>query len=186
MSNISKEPEFWRFMEVNGPKEENSKNNYISWLRFVSDNFHSIDESLNKEMVEELCFKIRSSKYGRDIYIQDKDVSNIKSALNKYCKFIESTFSRGKCEEDSRGDSQNPSDNTKNITMKNLKYIIYREGDYYVSQCLNIEVASFGTSIDEALSNLKEAVELYLEDDKSLTHFHEVGEFMLGEFALRA
>ena len=49
--------------------------------------------------------------------------------------------------------------------MKNLKYIIYREGDYYVSQCLNIEVASFGTSNDEALSNLKEAVELYLEDD---------------------
>jgi predicted RNase H-like HicB family nuclease len=49
--------------------------------------------------------------------------------------------------------------------MKNLKYIIYREGDYYVSQCLNIEVASFGAGIDEALSNLKEAVELYLEND---------------------
>ena len=63
--------------------------------------------------------------------------------------------------------------------MKNLKYIIYREGNYYVSQCLTIEVASFGTSIDEALSNLKEAVELYLEDDKALTHFHEVGEFAL-------
>jgi predicted RNase H-like HicB family nuclease len=63
--------------------------------------------------------------------------------------------------------------------MKNLKYIIYREGDYYVSKCLNIEVASFGASIDEALSNLKEAVALYLEDDKSLTHFHEVGEFAL-------
>jgi predicted RNase H-like HicB family nuclease len=186
MSNISKEPEFWGFMEVNGPKTENSKNNYISWLRFVSDNFHSIDESLNKDMVEELCFKIRSSKDGRDIYKQDKDVSNIKSALNKYCKFIESTFNCGKGEEDDRGDSQNPSENAKNITMKNLKYIIYREGDYYVSQCLNIEVASFGTNIDEALSNLKEAVELYMEDDKSLTHFHEVGEFMLGEFALSA
>ena len=63
--------------------------------------------------------------------------------------------------------------------MKKLKYVIYREGDYYVSQCLNIEVASFGTSIDEALSNLKEAVELYLEDDKTLSHFHEVGEFVL-------
>jgi predicted RNase H-like HicB family nuclease len=49
--------------------------------------------------------------------------------------------------------------------MKNLKYIIYREGNYYVSQCLNIEVASFGTSIDEALSNLNEAVELYLENN---------------------
>jgi len=87
---------------------------------------------------------------------------------------------------DGREDSRNPSYNTKNITMKNLKYIIYREGDYYVSQCLNIEVASFGTSIDEALNNLKEAVELYLEDDQSLTNYHEVGEFMLGEFAIRA
>jgi putative restriction endonuclease len=92
MSNISKEPEFWRFMEVNGPKAEKSKNNYISWLRFFSDKFHRIDESLNKDMVEELCFKIRKSKNERDIYTRDKDVSNIKSALNKYCKFIESTF----------------------------------------------------------------------------------------------
>ncbi len=49
--------------------------------------------------------------------------------------------------------------------MKNLKYVIYREGDYYVSQCLNIEVASFGSTIDEALANLKEATELYLEDE---------------------
>lgn len=47
--------------------------------------------------------------------------------------------------------------------MKNLKYIIYREGDYYVSQCLNMEIASFGSTINEALANLKEAVELYLE-----------------------
>ncbi|SJM91722.1 conserved hypothetical protein [Crenothrix polyspora] len=70
--------------------------------------------------------------------------------------------------------------------MKNLKYVIYREGDYYVSQCLNIEVSSFGVTIDEALANLKEAVELYLEDNKALNHFHEVGDFMLGEFALHA
>ena len=70
--------------------------------------------------------------------------------------------------------------------MKNLKYVIYREGDYYVSQCLNIEVASFGSTIDEALANLKEAVELYFEDDKNGAVFHEVGEFMLGEFALHA
>lgn len=57
--------------------------------------------------------------------------------------------------------------------MKNLKYLIYRDGDYYVSQCLNIEVASFGSTIDEALANLKEAVELYLEDDNAASNFHE-------------
>jgi predicted RNase H-like HicB family nuclease len=63
--------------------------------------------------------------------------------------------------------------------MKNLKYIIYRECDYYVSQCLNIEVAIFGANIDEALSNLKEAVELNLGDDQSHINFHEVGEIAL-------
>jgi predicted RNase H-like HicB family nuclease len=67
--------------------------------------------------------------------------------------------------------------------MKNLKYVIYREGDYYVSQCLNVEVASFGSTIDEALANLKEATELYFEDKKALESFHEVSDFMVGEFA---
>lgn len=70
--------------------------------------------------------------------------------------------------------------------MKNLKYIIYREGDYYVSQCLNMEIASFGSTIDEALANLKEAVELYLEDEQAINNYHEVSEFMLGEFAIHA
>jgi len=67
--------------------------------------------------------------------------------------------------------------------MRNLKYLIYREGDYYVSQCLNIDVASFGSTIEEALTNLKEATELYLEDEKAAQNFHEVSEFMVGEFA---
>ena len=70
--------------------------------------------------------------------------------------------------------------------MKNLKYIIYREGNYYVSQCLNIEIASFGSTIDEALANLKEAVELYLEDEQAINNFHEVSEFIMGEFAVHA
>ena len=49
--------------------------------------------------------------------------------------------------------------------MKEISYIVYQEGKYYVAQCLNVEVSSFGEIIDEAISNLKEAVELYLEDE---------------------
>ena len=45
--------------------------------------------------------------------------------------------------------------------MKTIKYIIFKEGKYYVSQCLNVEVASFGDTIDEATLNLKEALDLY-------------------------
>ena len=48
--------------------------------------------------------------------------------------------------------------------MKTIKYIVYKEGKHYVSQCLNVEVSSFGKSIEEATSNLKEALDLYFED----------------------
>ena len=41
--------------------------------------------------------------------------------------------------------------------------IVWREGDWYVSQCLEIDVASQGATEKEALENLKEALELYFE-----------------------
>ena len=47
-----------------------------------------------------------------------------------------------------------------------LKATVWKEGKYYVSQCLNIDVASFGTTKKEALANLKEALELYIENIK--------------------
>jgi predicted RNase H-like HicB family nuclease len=49
--------------------------------------------------------------------------------------------------------------------MKSFKYVVYREDKYYVSQCLNVDVSSFGETSQEAIDNLKEAVELYLEDE---------------------
>ena len=45
-----------------------------------------------------------------------------------------------------------------------FKNIVWKEGEYYVAQCLNIEVSSFGKSKQEALKNLNEAIELYMED----------------------
>ena len=49
----------------------------------------------------------------------------------------------------------------------NLKATIWKEGKYYVSQCLNVDVASFGATKKEALANLEEALELYLQDIKT-------------------
>jgi predicted RNase H-like HicB family nuclease len=40
---------------------------------------------------------------------------------------------------------------------------VWREGKWYVSQCLEVDVASQGESEEEALRNLKEALELYFE-----------------------
>jgi predicted RNase H-like HicB family nuclease len=52
--------------------------------------------------------------------------------------------------------------------MENIKYVVYREDKYYVSQCLNVDVSSFGTTLDAAVANLKEALELYFEDNDEL------------------
>ena len=48
---------------------------------------------------------------------------------------------------------------------RNIQYVVTQEGKYYVSQCLNVNVSSFGETIDEAVANLKEAVELYYQDE---------------------
>jgi predicted RNase H-like HicB family nuclease len=40
---------------------------------------------------------------------------------------------------------------------------VWREESWYVAQCLEIDVASQGKSEEEALENLREALELYLE-----------------------
>jgi len=42
--------------------------------------------------------------------------------------------------------------------------IITREGKWYVARCVELGVVSQGKNIQEAQDNLKEAVELYLED----------------------
>ena len=40
---------------------------------------------------------------------------------------------------------------------------ISQEGEMFIAQCLEIDVASQGKSEDDAINNLKEALELYLE-----------------------
>ena len=42
---------------------------------------------------------------------------------------------------------------------------VTRDGKWYVAQCLEIEVASQGESIEQALANLREALALRLEDE---------------------
>jgi len=51
--------------------------------------------------------------------------------------------------------------------MKEINHKINKEGKYYVSQCLNVDISSFGATIDEASANLNEALQLYFEDDKN-------------------
>jgi predicted RNase H-like HicB family nuclease len=41
--------------------------------------------------------------------------------------------------------------------------IVEKEGGLYVALCPELDVASQGTTVEEATANLKEAVELFLE-----------------------
>ncbi len=51
--------------------------------------------------------------------------------------------------------------------MTNVQFTaaITHEGDWYVARCLQVEVTSQGDTIEEALDNLREALELYFEDE---------------------
>ncbi len=42
--------------------------------------------------------------------------------------------------------------------------MVHKEDGWYVSWCPDIDIASQGKTVEEAVANLKEAVELYLED----------------------
>ena len=48
--------------------------------------------------------------------------------------------------------------------MQTFTAVLYKEEDMYVAECPEIGTASQGKTIDEAISNLKEATELYLEE----------------------
>jgi predicted RNase H-like HicB family nuclease len=41
---------------------------------------------------------------------------------------------------------------------------VHEEDDWYVARCLELDVASQGETLEEALANLREAVELYLDE----------------------
>jgi predicted RNase H-like HicB family nuclease len=67
--------------------------------------------------------------------------------------------------------------------MRDIKFVVYQEGNQFTAQCLNVDVASCGDTIDEAIFNIKEAVELYFEDNGDAS-FHDVGSVLVGDSPL--
>ena len=47
---------------------------------------------------------------------------------------------------------------------------VTHEPPWYVARCLEVEVASQGETVEEALENLREALELYFEDQPLPDH----------------
>ena len=51
------------------------------------------------------------------------------------------------------------------MTDVQLTAAITHEGDWYVARALQVEVTSQGETVESALANLREALELYFEDE---------------------
>ena len=49
------------------------------------------------------------------------------------------------------------------MSARTFAAVIYKEQDLYVAECPEIGTVSQGYTIEEAVANLKEATELYLE-----------------------
>jgi predicted RNase H-like HicB family nuclease len=50
------------------------------------------------------------------------------------------------------------------MAVRTFTAVIHREDELYVAQCAEVGTVSQGSTIDEAIANLKEATELYLEE----------------------
>jgi predicted RNase H-like HicB family nuclease len=50
------------------------------------------------------------------------------------------------------------------MTQRTFSAIIHKEEDLYVADCPEAGTVSQGSTIDEAIANLREATELYLEE----------------------
>lgn len=70
-----------------------------------------------------------------------------------------------------------------------LTAVVHQEDDLFVAECPEVGVASQGTTIQEAVANLREAAELYLEEfpikttPRSLLTTFEVPAFKVPAYA---
>ena len=50
------------------------------------------------------------------------------------------------------------------MSIRTFTAVLHKEDDLYVAECPEVGTVSQGYSIEEAIANLKEATELYLEE----------------------
>jgi predicted RNase H-like HicB family nuclease len=69
----------------------------------------------------------------------------------------------------------------KERKMKRLEYtaVVWKEKKGFVSKCPELGVASCGDTFEEAVDNLKEAVELYIENARELKLMEDIEESLM-------
>jgi predicted RNase H-like HicB family nuclease len=72
------------------------------------------------------------------------------------------------------------------MIQRSLQVVIYREGDGYVAQCLNVDVASDGATEEEARDNLREALELYFNEPDAAPDYQPIDDAHVEQLMLRS
>jgi hypothetical protein len=90
MPYIENEQEFRNFMDSNGPPRDESKRNYISWLRKLSSQGINIDSNVPDG--NEIVSWLKETRNQRDEYQDETHYGDFKSAINKYKQFLNSSY----------------------------------------------------------------------------------------------
>jgi predicted RNase H-like HicB family nuclease len=69
---------------------------------------------------------------------------------------------------------------------RSLQVVIYREGDGFVAQCLNVDVASDGSTEAEARANILQALELYFDEPEGPTEYQPVADAHVEQLILKS
>lgn len=88
---IDEASEFNAYMQSMGNINAHSRTNYLSWLRFLSQNY-LIDSSLSADDVENIINSESEALGTRPKYNTTKDLTNFRSALNKYLAYLTSGY----------------------------------------------------------------------------------------------
>jgi predicted RNase H-like HicB family nuclease len=54
---------------------------------------------------------------------------------------------------------------SKSSPTLHLTAVVTQEGDWYVARCLEIDAVSQGETVEQALANLRDVVEVYVEEE---------------------
>lgn len=73
-----------------------------------------------------------------------------------------------------------------NSMERKLHYVVFPEDGAFVARCLDVEVASEGDTREEAVTNLKEALDLFFENHKASLAELPPRTYQFGEVAVHA
>lgn len=85
------ESEFYRYMVTQGNLAPKTSRDYISRLRFLSQNYF-LDENISEEYIDYIIETEKKNKLNRQKYTTSKAMTDFRSGLRKFLGFIKSSY----------------------------------------------------------------------------------------------